>query len=89
MGKIFSREDMFARIYFRVKIFSREQYNRENIFSRKYLKFSFREISFRENNVLYSTFSSNSSDMLTFYFWLSGFLMIYHYLYVLWETWTS
>ena len=42
-GRIFSREDIFARGYFRGKIFSREQI-RENIFSRKYFKFTFREI---------------------------------------------
>ena len=45
-GRIFSREDIFARGYFRGKIFSREQYIRENIFSRKYFKFTFREIFF-------------------------------------------
>ena len=44
--RIFSREDIFAGRYFRGKIFSREQYIRENIFSRKYLKFTFREIFF-------------------------------------------
>ena len=43
-GRIFSPEDIFARGYFRGKIFSREQYIRENIFSRKYFKFTFREI---------------------------------------------
>ena len=54
-GRVFSREDIFARGYFREKIFSREdifagrlfsreQYIRENIFSRKYFKFTFREI---------------------------------------------
>ena len=43
-GRIFSREDIFAGRYFRGKIFSREEYIRENIFSRKYLKFTFREI---------------------------------------------
>ena len=45
-GKIFSREDIFARRYFRGKVFSREQYIRENTFSRKYFKFTFREIFF-------------------------------------------
>ena len=53
-GRTFSREDIFARgyfrekiiFYFRGKIFSREQYIRENIFSRKYFKFTFREIFF-------------------------------------------
>ena len=45
-GKIFSREDIFAGRYFRGKIFSREQYIREKIFSRKYFKFTFREIFF-------------------------------------------
>ena len=44
--KIFSREVIFAGRYFRGKIFSREQYIRENIFSRKYFKFTFREIFF-------------------------------------------
>ena len=44
--KIFSREDIFAGRYFYGKKFSREQYIRENIFSRKYLKFIFREIFF-------------------------------------------
>ena len=42
--RILSREDIFAGRYFRGKIFSREQYIRENIFSRKYFKFTFREI---------------------------------------------
>ena len=42
--RIFSREDIFAGRYFRGKIFSREPYIRENIFSRKYFKFTFREI---------------------------------------------
>ena len=45
-GRIFSRGDIFARGYFREKIFSREDIycSRENIFSRKYFKFTFREI---------------------------------------------
>ena len=38
-----SQEDIFAGRYFREKISSREHYIRENIFSGKYLKFTFRE----------------------------------------------
>ena len=45
-ARIFSREDIFEKGYFHGKIFSREQYIRENIFSRKYFKFTFREIFF-------------------------------------------
>ena len=54
--RIFSREDIFARGYFRGKIFSREQYilfakisSHENISNSLFAKFSS-----RENKVLYS-----------------------------------
>ena len=49
-GRIFSREDIFARGYFREKIFSREDISREDISNSLFAKFSS-----RENKVLYST----------------------------------
>ena len=52
--RIFSREDIFAGRYFRGKIFSREQYIRDNMFSRKYFKFTFREIFLRSKIKCYT-----------------------------------
>ena len=41
---IFAARKKIAGRYFRGKIFSSEKYIRQNIFSRKYLKLTFREI---------------------------------------------
>ena len=59
--KIFSREVIFAGRYFRGKISSREHYIRENIFSRKYFKFSFRENFLPRKKVLYSSVFTNNN----------------------------
>ena len=62
-GEIFSREDIFARGYFREKIFSRE-----DIFAGRYFRVSsiFAKISSRENisNSLFAKFSSRENKVL-------------------------
>ena len=59
-GKIFSREDIFARGYFREKIFSRE-----DIFAGRYFRVNsiFAKICSRENisNSLFAKFSSREN----------------------------
>ena len=61
-GRIFSREDIFPRGYFR-KIFSRE-----DIFARRYFRVNskFAKISSRENisNSLFAKFSSRENKVL-------------------------
>ena len=47
--KIFSREDIFAGIYFREKIISREDIFAETLYSRKYLPAKISEIHFSRN----------------------------------------
>ena len=62
-GRIFSREDIFARGYFREKIFSRE-----DIFAGRYfcVNSKFAKISSRENisNSLFAKFSSRENKVL-------------------------
>ena len=62
-GRIFSREDIFARGYFREKIFSRE-----DIFAGRYFRVTsiFAKISSRENisNSLFAKFSSRENKVL-------------------------
>ena len=62
-GWIFSREDIFARGYFREKIFSRE-----DIFAGRYFRVNskFAKISSRENisNSLFAKFSSRENKVL-------------------------
>ena len=61
--KIFSREDIFARAYFREKIFSRE-----DIFAGRYFRVNsiFAKISSRENisNSLFAKLSSRENKVL-------------------------
>ena len=62
-GRIFSREDIFARGYFSEKIFSRE-----DIFAGRYFRVNsiFAKISSRENisNLLFAKFSSRENKVL-------------------------